>query len=204
MTSGPRRRLTVRGARSELESYRPWLDVAPLGGSSPAGIAHYALAYHYLVTACPSQSPLTVLDLGCHVGLFVDFLGTRGHAAIGVEKSTHLAELGRARGLDVRRGDVVDLGDLVAPASIHLAVAMRLFHAEAPPFEPVWVERFARAVRTVLRPDAALFCEAEVPLPIDAFERAGLCVRHRIVAEKPHWKFGRVRDDAWVFVLKGG
>jgi 2-polyprenyl-3-methyl-5-hydroxy-6-metoxy-1,4-benzoquinol methylase len=72
-----------------------------------------------------SPSPGRLLDVGCHIGVFLELAAARGWVAEGVEPSRWASEVARARGLRVTRGtlrgaalpsaafDVVTLWDVI-------------------------------------------------------------------------------------------
>lgn len=49
-----------------------------------------------------------VLDVGCSKGTFLEVARAEGWDAVGVDRNPHAAEAARARGLDVRCGDLID------------------------------------------------------------------------------------------------
>jgi SAM-dependent methyltransferase len=55
-------------------------------------------------------TPGSLVDLGCWSGAFLDAARRRGWMPVGVEPSTWAVGRGRARGLDVRQGDLFDHG----------------------------------------------------------------------------------------------
>jgi SAM-dependent methyltransferase len=49
-----------------------------------------------------------ILDVGCSKGYFLDVARAEGWDAVGVELNAHAVDAARARGLDVRQGDLAD------------------------------------------------------------------------------------------------
>jgi SAM-dependent methyltransferase len=101
----------------------------------------------------PGDRKLASLDIGCDTGAFVEYLGQgdRAFRAIGIDISPAAVEAGRARGLDLRCGD---LESLAFPAeSLDIVTAYDLIEHLSDPLS------FLREAHRILKPGGVLALE---------------------------------------------
>lgn len=100
-----------------------------------------------------------VVDLGCGRGEFLELLKARGIDARGVEASAHAAAECRARGLDVREGDLVEFLRAQADASLGGVFAAQV----AEHLRPAALQSLLREAHRALRPGGLLALETVNP-----------------------------------------
>lgn len=83
-------------------------------GSDPQLRAYHA---RYLDWLTATLSPLPILDLGCGSGVFLELVRERSRNGRGVELAAEAVEVGRAKGLDVAQGDVMQFLQSQSPAA---------------------------------------------------------------------------------------
>lgn len=119
-----------------------------------------------LQTYLPFITPLAALsssanaiDLGCGRGEWLEVLGECGFRAQGIDLDDSMLEAARARGLDVRTGDAIELLKELPDAS--QAVVSGFHIAEHLPFELLQV--LIKETRRVLMPGGLLILETPNP-----------------------------------------
>ena len=71
---------------------------------------HRARPFHDLVARVTAVAPRRVVDLGCGPGNLTALLAARWPGAVveAIDSSAEMVDAARGRGIDARRGDVVD------------------------------------------------------------------------------------------------
>jgi O-antigen chain-terminating methyltransferase len=100
-----------------------------------------------------------VLDVGCGRGEFVELLAANGISARGVDLNHEMAEVCRARGLDVREGDAVSYLSSLDDASLGGIFAAQVVEH----LEPGYLLRFLELAFHKLRPGGRLVLETLNP-----------------------------------------
>lgn len=83
----------------------------PLGGSAGGDVeprVHIIERLNSVEKYFKSRRPLSILDVGCSAGVFLEYAKKRGHNVKGVEISRYSANIAISKGLDVFIGDVKD------------------------------------------------------------------------------------------------
>jgi len=204
---------SVRRAKALLEGYVPFLSAADLHPDKRTQdlreqAGHYELALRFLLSRAPARrdrAALSVLEVGCSYGLFLDLLSPCGLRGLtGIDIDPEAVRCGAGHGLDVRQVDARDLPASLPPAGFDLAFAIQFFNYGLRR-GPGWRGRilgFFAGVRACLKPGGVFFCDAELPLPVADIESSGLRARQCLLRTKPHPLAGRapIRDDVWAFV----
>lgn len=129
----------------------------------PAAVKKRLACYLPLLAALvPPGRPLTVLDLGCGRGEWLELLEEQGWDARGVDVSEEAAARCRSRGLTVAAADCVEHLRGAAASSLDAVTAFHL--AEHLPLAAL-LELLA-AARQALRPGGVLICETPNPINI--------------------------------------
>ena len=100
-----------------------------------------------------------VLDVGCGRGEFLDLLTTRGITARGIDLNREMAEVCRARGLDVTQADAVGYLSALPDASLGGLFAAQVVEH----LEPGYLLRFLELAFHKLRPGGRLVLETLNP-----------------------------------------
>jgi SAM-dependent methyltransferase len=100
-----------------------------------------------------------VLDVGCGRGEFVELLAAHGISARGIDLNHEMAEICRARGLDVQEADVVSYLSSLDDASLGGIFAAQVVEH----FEPGYLLRFLELSFHKLRPGGRLVLETLNP-----------------------------------------
>ena len=106
-----------------------------------------------------------VLDVGCGRGEFLDLLGAHGIAARGIDLNHEMAEVCRARGLDVTEADAVGYLDRVPDGSLSGVFAAQVVEH----LEPSYLLRFLDLAFAKLQPGGTLVLETLNPACWTAF-----------------------------------
>lgn len=121
-----------------------------------------------LIPYADPGTELAILDIGCATGFFLELVSERtAWKAVGVEINEGAAAFARSRGLDVRTGNVMDVG--FPPESFDIVTGIGLLGRIAEP------TRFMRHCRELLRPDGLLLLTTP---NCSGFEMAVLGGRH--------------------------
>ena len=143
---GPQEVIRVRQA-----SYLPFFEHLRQGGAGgPAG-AHVAAG--------------DVLDVGCGRGEFIDLLNAHGIPARGIDLNHEMAEICRARGLNVTEADAVGYLSALADASLGGIFAAQVVEH----LEPAYLLRFLDLAFEKLQPGGTLLLETLNPACWTAF-----------------------------------
>jgi O-antigen chain-terminating methyltransferase len=105
------------------------------------------------------QGAADVLDVGCGRGEFLELLGAAGITARGIDLNHEMAELCRARGLDVREADAVTHLASMADASLGGLFAAQVVEH----LQPAYLLRFLELAFLKLRPGGVLVLETLNP-----------------------------------------
>jgi SAM-dependent methyltransferase len=100
-----------------------------------------------------------VLDVGCGRGEFLDLLGSRGISARGIDLNHEMAEVCRARGLDVTEADAVGYLSSLEDASLGGVFAAQVVEH----LQPGYLLRFLELAFQKLRPGGTLVLETLNP-----------------------------------------
>jgi 2-polyprenyl-3-methyl-5-hydroxy-6-metoxy-1,4-benzoquinol methylase len=106
-----------------------------------------------------------VLDVGCGRGEFLDLLAARGIASRGIDLNHEMAEVCRARGLEVEEADAVTYLEAVANGSLAGVFAAQVVEH----LEPSYLLRFLDLAFEKLRPGGTLVLETLNPACWTAF-----------------------------------
>jgi O-antigen chain-terminating methyltransferase len=104
-------------------------------------------------------APGDVLDVGCGRGEFIDLLNARGIPARGIDLNHEMAEVCRARGLDVVEADAVAYLSSVADDSLRGIFAAQVVEH----LEPAYLLRFLELAFVKLAPGGTLVLETLNP-----------------------------------------
>jgi SAM-dependent methyltransferase len=96
-----------------------------------------------------------VLDIGCGRGEFLELLAERGISASGVDANSEMAEVCRARGLDVRHGDALDHLLTLPDGSLGGLLAAQVVEH----LQPDYLVRLIETAHAKLRPGALIVLE---------------------------------------------
>jgi len=96
-----------------------------------------------------------VLDLGCGRGEFLTLLRDRGISARGIDANPEMAEVCRARGLDVRHGDALTYLVSLPDDSLGGLVALQVVEH----LEPEYLVRLVETAHAKLRPGSLIVLE---------------------------------------------
>jgi SAM-dependent methyltransferase len=111
------------------------------------------------------QGAADVLDIGCGRGEFLDLLRERGILARGIDGNHEMVEICRARGLDVREGDVLQYLEALADASLGGIFAAQVVEH----LEPAYLGRLLETAYHKLRPGSRIVLETINPASWLAF-----------------------------------
>jgi SAM-dependent methyltransferase len=100
-----------------------------------------------------------VLDVGCGRGEFLDLLAARGIAARGIDSNHEMAEVCRARGLDVTEADAVGYLSALPDASLGGIFSAQVVEH----LQPAYLLRFLELAFHKLRPGSRLVLETLNP-----------------------------------------
>jgi O-antigen chain-terminating methyltransferase len=106
-----------------------------------------------------------VLDVGCGRGEFIELLSARGIPARGIDLNHEMAELCRAKGLNVTEGDVVGYLESLPEASLAGVFAAQVVEH----LEPAYLLRFLDLAFEKLQPGGVLILETLNPACWTAF-----------------------------------
>jgi 2-polyprenyl-3-methyl-5-hydroxy-6-metoxy-1,4-benzoquinol methylase len=107
----------------------------------------------------PILSASEVVDVGCGRGELLELLRQQGVRARGVDANAAMAELCRARGLDVEAGDALEYLDRQSDGSIGGLTAIQVVEH----FEPRYLARFLDTAYRKMRPGAPIVLETINP-----------------------------------------
>jgi O-antigen chain-terminating methyltransferase len=124
--------------RQRLESYLPFFTPDPREGAGISG---------------------DVLDVGCGRGEFLDLLKARGIPARGLDLNHEMAEICRARGLDVSEADAVAYLSVLPDGSLRGVFAAQVVEH----LQPAYLLRFLELAFHKLRPGGRLVLETLNP-----------------------------------------
>jgi SAM-dependent methyltransferase len=96
-----------------------------------------------------------VLDVGCGRGEFLDLLREHGITARGIDANAEMAEVCRARGLDVRHGDALDYLESLPDDSLGGLAALQVVEH----LEPDHLVRLIETAHAKLRPGSLIVLE---------------------------------------------
>ena len=96
-----------------------------------------------------------VIDLGCGRGEFLDLLRERGVTGRGIDANAEMAEVCRARGLDVRHGDALAYLESLPDDSVGGLVALQVVEH----LEPDYLVRLIETAHAKLRPGSLIVLE---------------------------------------------
>lgn len=101
-------------------------DYAAFEDRFRGSVEHVRAQLRCYLTHFPTPAAGPVVDLGCGRGEFLDLLRDAGIAAWGVESDDRRAAACRARGLDVRTGDALELLEATADGSLGGVVSFQV------------------------------------------------------------------------------
>jgi SAM-dependent methyltransferase len=96
-----------------------------------------------------------VLDVGCGRGEFLELLAERGISASGIDANPEMAEVCRARGLDVRHGDALEHLRALRDGSVGGLLAAQVVEH----LQPDYLVRLIETAHAKLRPGALIVLE---------------------------------------------
>jgi O-antigen chain-terminating methyltransferase len=140
---------TPGGASSRLNAYK-YVGFEREFRGAPEAIQARLAAY-----APCFEGARDVLDIGCGRGEFLELLRARGISARGLELNHEMAEVSRARGLDVTEGDAVGYLESLPDGSLGGLFAAQVVEH----LEPDYLMRFLELAYHRLRPGSKIVLE---------------------------------------------
>jgi O-antigen chain-terminating methyltransferase len=150
----------VQGSQGSPDAFAPSLDAYKYVGFEDQFRGSREVIRARLESYLPIfEGQKDVLDVGCGRGEFLDLLNARGITARGIDLNHEMAEVCRARGLDVTEADAVGYLASIADASLGGIFAAQVVEH----LEPGYLLRFLDLAFQKLRPGGRIVLETLNP-----------------------------------------
>ncbi|MCC5877286.1 MAG: methyltransferase domain-containing protein [Candidatus Sumerlaeia bacterium] len=127
-----------------------------------------------LIGRYPGRGDLTVVDLACGDGIFVDLLQKQGWNALGVDLNTSMVRAAINAGLPVEQGDALAWLETHERESVDVLTGFQFIEH----LQPTDLARLLRGARRVLRPGGTLILETIYPRTVRALQWYFLDLSH--------------------------
>jgi len=140
---------------------------------SPLNLENYDYVTAYILDNYPirtGQPQPSILDIGCFVGLFVDFLKKLGYSNVfGIDNSEAFVKAAKKIGINIKLGDARNLSNFFNERSFDFVSCIQMIHNDynkpLPEVNKFILDLF-QEVKKVLKKKGIFFCNAYIPLPL--------------------------------------
>lgn len=144
---------------------------------SPLNLDNYDYAALFLSKKYPKEQQPKILDVGCFIGLFVDFLRREGYDSVfGAENSIKFVEAAGKIGIKIGHVDARSLSVHFEKNYFDIIFCIRMIHNDdnRPSVEVnrFIIEVFYEAYK-VLKENGTFFVSSTIPLPLGMIDRIG-------------------------------
>jgi|GEM_PF-1078436 len=175
--------LEINQARKALKSYefnKKKIEYVNKITGSPINLDNYDYATYFLFKKFPVDSvgsSIKILDVGCFVGLFVNFLKKIGYKNVyGIEKTKDFVKAANKIGISVLRLDALDLSNRFPERYFDFISFIQVFHNDyskpQAEIDHYILDIFIEA-RKVLKKDAFIFCNCFIEMPLRKIRKIG-------------------------------